>query len=124
MFTAAPGNDTLRLFHAPELKGPWAEHPQSPIVKKDLHTARPAGRPLVIDGMLYRLGMDCSPTYGSQVRAFEITDIGPNRYAEKMVEKPLVKATSKGWNALAMHHVDALQTGTNKWIAVVDALGR
>jgi hypothetical protein len=124
LFTATPGNDTLRLFHARELKGLWTEHPQSPIVKKDLHTARPAGRPLVIDGTLYRLGMDCDPTYGRQVRAFQITEISPDRYVEKMVERPLVKATSKGWNALAMHHVDALQTGRNEWIAVVDALGR
>jgi hypothetical protein len=93
-------------------------------VRKDLHTARPAGRPLVIDGTLYRLGMDCSPTYGSQVRAFQITDISSSTYSEEIVEKPLVKATSTGWNALAMHHVDALQTETNKWIAVVDALGR
>jgi hypothetical protein len=112
------------LFHAHELKGPWTEHPRSPIVKKDLHTARPAGRPLVIDDTLYRLGMDCEPTYGSQVHAFQVLDIGPNTYVEKMVETPLVKASSKGWNALAMHHVDALQTGTNQWIAVVDALGR
>ena len=124
LFTSAPGNDTLRLFHARDLKGPWTEHPQSPIVKKDLHTARPAGRPLVIDGTLYRLGMDCDPTYGSQVRAFQITDISFDRYAEKMVETPLVKASSKGWNALAMHHVDALRTRPGEWIAVVDALGR
>ena len=58
------------------------------------------------------------------VRAFQITDIGPTTYAEKMVETPLVKASSKGWNALAMHHVDTLRTGLGEWIAVVDALGR
>jgi hypothetical protein len=124
LFTSAPGNDTLRLFSARDLKGPWTEHPQSPIVKKDLHTARPAGRPFVIDGTLYRLGMDCDPTYGSHVRAFQITDLSPTTYAEKMVENPLVKASSKGWNALAMHHMDALRTGPGEWIAVVDALGR
>jgi hypothetical protein len=124
LFASAPGNDMLRLFQARDLKGPWTEHPQSPIVRKDLHTARPAGRPFVIDGVLYRVGMDCSPTYGNQVRAFRITDISSTTYAEKMVETPLVKASSKGWNASAMHHLDALQTGPNQWIAVVDALGR
>ncbi len=124
LFTAAPGTDTLRLFSARDLKGPWTEHPQSPIVKKDLHTARPAGRPFVIGGALYRLGMDCSPTYGSQVRAFQITDMSPTTYAEKMVETPLVKASSKGWNSSAMHHVDALRIAPGEWIAAVDALGR
>jgi hypothetical protein len=124
MFTIASGNETLRLFYASDLKGQWTEHPLSPIVKKDLKIARPAGRPFVIDGKLYRLGMDCYPTYGNQVHAFQITDISPTTYSERMIETPLVKASSKGWNAEAMHHVDAHQIGKNKWIAAVDALGR
>jgi hypothetical protein len=124
MFTSTPGNDTLRLFYARDLKGAWTEHPLSPIVKKDLRTARPAGRPFVIDGTLYRLGQDCYPTYGNQVHAFQITDISPTHYSEKMIDAPVVKSSSKGWNAQAMHHVDAHQTGQNQWIAVVDALGK
>ena len=63
----------------------------------------------MIDGVLYRLGMDCYPVYGSQARAFRITDLSPSTYVEKMIET-LVKASSKGWNALAMHHVDAFRT--------------
>jgi hypothetical protein len=122
MFTAI-GTETLRLFYARDLKGPWTEHPLSPIVKKDLRTARPAGRPFVIDGILYRLGQDCFPTYGNQVHAFQITEISPSTYSEKMIHTPLVKSSSKGWNAKAMHHVDAHQTGKNQWLAVVDALG-
>ena len=59
-----------------------------------------------------------------QVRAFEVTDISPATYSEKMIDTPLVKATSTGWNAEAMHHVDAQQTGKNRWIAIVDALGK
>jgi hypothetical protein len=123
MFTARLGNETLRLFYAENLKGPWSEHPQSPIVEQDLNTARPAGRPLVIDGTLYRLGQDCDPTYGNSVHAFRITDLSTSAYSEQMVQKPLIKATSSGWNAEAMHHVDALRTADGKWIAIVDALG-
>ena len=124
MFTGTPGNDGLRLFYARDLKGAWTEHPLSPIIKKDLRTARPAGRPFVIDGTLYRLGQDCYPTYGNQVHAFRITDISPSKYAEDMIDAPLVKSSSKGWNAEAMHHVDAHQKGKDEWIAVVDALGK
>ena len=124
MFTIRSGNETLRLFYASDFKGPWTEHPLSPIVKKDLRTARPGGRPFVIDGKLYRLGQDCYPRYGYQVRAFQITDISPTTYSETMIDTPLVKASSKGWNAEAMHHVDAQQTGKNRWIAIVDALGK
>jgi len=124
MFVARLGNDTLRLFYAADLKGPWTEHPLSPVVAKDLETARPGGRPFVIDGTLYRIGQDCYPTYGNQAHAFQITDISPTIYKEKMIDTPLVKATSQGWNAEAMHHVDAQQIGNGKWIAAVDALGK
>lgn len=123
MFTGVPGNASLRLFYALDFGGPWTEHPMSPLVKNDLHTARPAGRPFILNGKLYRLGMDCLPVYGYQVHAFEVTDISTTTYAEKMVETPVVKASRHGWNAESMHHVDAHQIGTNKWIAAVDALG-
>lgn len=124
MFTARSGNDNLRLFYAANLKGPWTEHPLSPIVTKDLNIARPGGRPFVVEGSLYRLGQDCYPTYGNQVHAFKITDISPKTYSEIMIETPLVKSSSEGWNAESMHHVDAQQTGNGKWAAVVDALGK
>ena len=124
MFTIPSGNETLRLFYALDLMGPWNEHPQSPIVKKDLNTARPGGRPFVIDGVLYRLGQDCYPTYGNQVRAFQVTRINTKSYSEKMIDTPLVKSSSKGWNAEAMHHLDVHQIDRNNWIGAVDALGK
>jgi hypothetical protein len=124
MYTTNSKNETLRLFYSRDLKGPWTEHPQSPIVKNDLKIARPAGRPFVIDGILYRLGMDCYPTYGNQVHAFQVTEITTKNYAEKMIYAPLVKVSSKGWNSEAMHHIDVHQLAVNKWIAVIDALGK
>ena len=124
MFIVRSGNRTLRLFYASDFKGPWTEHPLSPVVKDDLRTARPAGRPFLFEGKLYRLAQDCVPTYGYQVRAFRITDLSPRTYGEQLVETPLVKASSKGWNAEAMHHVDAHEIGKGRWIAAVDALGR
>ena len=123
LFTSPSGNDTLRLFYASDFRGPWKEHPLSPVIKKDLRTARPAGRPFVIDGSLYRLGQDCYPTYGRAVRAFQITEITSTTYAETIVEAPVVEASGKGWNSDGMHLVDAQRTGTGQWIAVVDALG-
>ena len=124
MFVAPLGNETLRLFYASDLMGPWTEHPRSPVVEKDKDIARPGGRPLIIDGNLYRMGQDCYPTYGNQVFAFQITDISTTTYKEKKIDIPLVKASSKGWNADAMHHVDLHQISNNKWIAAVDALGK
>jgi hypothetical protein len=124
MYTIPSGNATLRLFYSKSPLGQWTEHPMSPIVKNDLRTARPAGRPFLIDGKLYRLGMDCVPTYGRQVRAFQITRISPTVYSEALREEPLVKASGSGWNAEAMHHIDAHQIAKGRWIAAVDALGK
>ncbi len=122
MFAGGLGNDTLRLFFAEDLKGKWREHPLSPVVK-DLNTARPAGRPVVIDGVLYRIGQDCYPTYGNQAFAFRVGEISTTKYREQMLAAPLVRATSKGWNADAMHHVDLHQIAKDQWIAAVDAKG-
>jgi hypothetical protein len=125
LFTTPGGNDTLRLHYAADLTGTWTEHPASPIVRKDLNSARPAGRPFVWQGSPYRLAQDCEPTYGLQVHAFRITTLSPTAYAEEPVTTPLVAASGQGWNARAMHHVDAVQVsgGAGTWIAAVDALG-
>lgn len=123
LFTSPSGNDTLRLFVAGDPTGRWTEHPASPVVRNDPHNARPAGRPFVKDGVLYRVAQDCLPTYGLQVFASKVTSLSPTTYAETKVETPLVKASGQGWNRKAMHHVEAHETGTNRWLAAVDALG-
>jgi hypothetical protein len=124
MFVVRPGNATLRLFFADEPTGPWTEHPRSPIVANDRNIARPGGRPFAIDGVLHRLGQDCDPTYGNQVRAFRVIEISRTAYREEAIEPPLVKASGAGWNADAMHHVDLVRRGASDWIAAVDALGK
>jgi hypothetical protein len=116
-------NATARLFHADALKGPWTEHPRSPIVANDANIARPAGPPIIFEGKLHRIAQDCEPTYGNAVRAFEITTLSATEYAEKAIPRPLVSATSSGWNAAAMHHVDAQRIGPGRWLAAVDARG-
>jgi hypothetical protein len=123
MFVGREGNETLRLFYASDLRAHWQEHPLSPIVARDPHIARPGGRALVVDGKLYRIGQDCEPTYGYQARAFQVAEISTTAYRERPVGIPLVKATSRGWNADAMHHVDLHQLGKDQWIAAVDGKG-
>src|SRR6185437_12301603 len=44
---------TLHVFHAPDLLGPWTPHAANPV-KTDVRSSRPAGRPFVHDGALYR----------------------------------------------------------------------
>jgi hypothetical protein len=79
--------DILRLYYADQLKGPWTEHVSSPVVSNNLHAATPAGRVLVYDNRIFRFAQDCYPSYGSQVDAFEITELTPTSYSERRFPK-------------------------------------
>jgi len=114
-------HDTLRLYFAGELFGPWREHPLNPIVAGNQHNARPAGRVLTVEGELMRFSQDCVPAYGTQGRAFEIQELSATSYVEQeMRNSPVLTASGAGWNAAGMHHVDAHLSEDGSWIACVD----
>jgi len=116
-------NDDLYLFYSKELKGEWKLHKKRPLIRKDPNISRPAGNLLVIDGKLYRFAQDDYPTYGIQVFAFEITEITPDSYKDKIVsEEPIISASGKGWNTYGMHQISAIKLGDKKWIATVDGV--
>lgn len=116
-------HDTLRLFFAAELTGPWTEHRKSPMIKRDKCRARPAGRLVEFDNRLIRFAQDCVPQYGSSVRAFEITELTVDNYVEVENDRsPILTASAGGWNALGMHHVDPHRLSNGKWLACVDGL--
>ena len=113
--------DTLRLFSAKDLMGPWERHPCSPIIEWNPNDARPAGRILTLPGCLIRFAQGCSPNYGTDVHAFEITDLTPTSYRERPIaQSSIVGPTGRGWNAGGMHHVDAHQLDDAQWMACVD----
>jgi hypothetical protein len=113
--------ESLHLFLADDLFGPWHEHPCSPVVRGNSTIARPGGRIISFQNRLFRYTQDCAQTYGRQVRAFEITDLTPDRYAERMVSRePIVKPVKGGWNELGMHHIDPHQLPDGTWLACVD----
>jgi hypothetical protein len=113
--------DTLRLYCADELLGPWIEHPASPIVQGNPHISRPGGRVVRYKGKMIRYAQDCSPEYGIQVRAFEILVLSPEHYQEREVQsEPILAPSGQGWNAAGMHHIDPHEMPDGTWIACVD----
>jgi hypothetical protein len=114
-------HETLVLYHADELTGPWREHPRNPIVAADNRRARPAGRVVVSGGRLYRFAQDCAGHYGTAVRAFEITELTTTTYREReRGESPILRASGHGWNRDGMHHIDPHRLPGGGWIACVD----
>ena len=76
---------------------------------------------LVHDGRLIRFAQDGWPSYGSFLRAFQIERLDEQGYEEhELPESPILGATRSGWNALAMHHIDAILTKDGHWLAAVN----
>lgn len=118
---AQRGLDELRLFHAPNPHGPWTEHPASPLWPGNRTRTRPGGRMLVHDGRLLRFAQDGWPEYGSCLRVYVVDRLTVDSYAEhEAAESPIFRASCSGWNAVAMHHIDAIRTADGDWLAVVD----
>jgi beta-xylosidase len=116
--------DTLRLYYADELLGSWIEHPKSPIITGNAHIARPGGRVLVMNDKIIRYTQDCQPDYGTQLRAFEITELTTTSYQEREIDQNLVlEPTGVGWNGAGMHHIDPHLIHEEQWIACVDGRG-
>lgn len=115
------GHDTLSLYYAYDLMGPWYEHPKNPIITRNAHISRPGGRVIMVDGRIIRFAQDDSPIYGNAVRAFEVIDLTTETYKENEVPgNPILKGTGFGWNKKGMHHIDPHQLDSSKWIACVD----
>ena len=117
--TSEHQHDELCLYMAGDLRGPWTQHPASPVLTGDPGFARPAGRPFLHDGRLYRLAQDCQGRYGRGVLAVEILELTPTTYRERRLDRPVIAAAGRGWNAGASHHVDAHQTAEG-WVCFVD----
>jgi hypothetical protein len=114
-------HDSLALFRADELRGPWAAHPASPVITGDNSRARPAGRVVADGGRVIRFAQDCSARYGWRVRAFEVRELSATRYAEEeCAGGPVLAASGRGWNGRGMHHLDAHRQPDGSWLACVD----
>lgn len=118
--TSGGADDTLRLYHAAALAGPWVEHRSSPIVRGDATCARPAGRVVAAAGRLVRFAQNCRPAYGTAVQAREIVRLTVDDYEERPLHAAPILGPGTGWNAGGMHHVDPVEVDAGRWLAAVD----
>ncbi len=121
LFSYALKTKNLHLFCSDTLTGPWKEHSKSPLVQGSPHYARPGGKVIETNASIYRYAQDETPHYGTRVWAFRITELTAETYSEEPVsDQPVLQPGHEWWNNAGMHTVDAHQTGTNEWIALVD----
>src|SRR5262249_41123240 len=87
-------NDTLRLYHAGALTGPWLEHPGSPIRRDDPSRARAAGRVLVVNDRVFRFAQSGVPYYGTEVYAVAVEELTAEVYREhELPQGPILKGS-------------------------------
>jgi hypothetical protein len=78
-------DNELHLFSSDSLLGgSWKPHPMNPIIS-DVKAARPAGKILKRNGILYRPSQCCKPWYGYGIKLNEIVTLTKNDYAEKEI---------------------------------------
>ena len=86
--------DTVSVFWADALEGPWHAHPMNPV-KNDVASARPAGALIEIDGRLLRPVQDCSQSYGSSLAWCEVVELTETGFAEIVVARQACPAGSR-----------------------------
>jgi hypothetical protein len=79
-------NQALFAYHAASIDGPWTPHAMNPVVV-DVTSARPAGQPFTVEGVLYRPGQDCSTSYGCGLTIARIDVLTPSEYRETLVRR-------------------------------------
>jgi len=110
----------LHLFYSRNIRGPWLEHPMSPIVSRDPNRSRPGGI-LEMNGDIYRVAQDSTPFYGmGGLRFFRINELTPETYSEEEVMGPVFGFSLRNarWVLLGVHTF-----GENGNFCVYDGLG-
>lgn len=77
-------SDSLCLWSAPDLWGPWAPHKNNPVLV-DIASARPAGHVHIRDGHLVRPVQDSRDGYGTAMALAEITRLDDEGFEQRIV---------------------------------------
>jgi hypothetical protein len=92
-------SDTLSLFTAPELKGPWRPHVLNPVLINQ-REARPAGGFFARDGKLWRPVQDCHRGYGTGIGLAEVTRLDETGYEQAV---RAVLSPGSDWSGRRLH---------------------
>ncbi|MBL8580085.1 MAG: hypothetical protein JNK47_23030 [Mesorhizobium sp.] len=75
-------SDTLAIWWAEDLFGPWQRHEGNPVLVDD-RTARPAGNFVRLDGALHRPVQDCRRAYGAALGLMKVTRLDREGFTQK-----------------------------------------
>ncbi|MBU6338706.1 MAG: hypothetical protein KGQ36_01870 [Rickettsiales bacterium] len=84
--TENDSNAKLHIAFADSLDGEFKEHKKNPV-KDDLFSARSAGTPFIVDGVIYRPSQNCTKAYGESVVINKITELSEENFSEEFVKE-------------------------------------
>ncbi|QBE49136.1 formyl transferase [Leucobacter triazinivorans] len=96
-------SDSLFLWSAPDLRGPWSAHAGNPVLV-DIASARPAGRVELRDGRLLRPVQDGRRGYGAAMSVAEITRLDDDAFEQRIIAR---YAPGSGWPGSRVHTLNA-----------------
>ena len=103
------GNLKLHGYYSDSLASDWKPHPLNPL-KCDIGSCRPAGRPVEIDGVLYRPSQDCSETYGGALVINRVERLTPTEFRESVAAT--IRPLASGPYPHGLHTINGLAEGT------------
>lgn len=96
-------SDSLHLWSAPDLRGPWHPHRANPVLV-DIASARPAGHVVEHEGRLLRPVQDCRNGYGAALAVAEITRLDDDAFEQRVVAQ---HAPGGSWPGRRLHTLNA-----------------
>lgn len=96
------GNNSLFIYYADSLFGPYHSHSQNPV-KVDVRSTRPAGEMFEMDGHIFRFAQDCSSTYGGAITLNKILKLSSSEFEEISIKRiePIAPYS------YGIHHIDS-----------------
>ena len=101
--------DTVSVFWADALEGPWHAHPMNPV-KNDVEAARSAGALIEVNGRLLRPVQDCSQGYGSALAWCEIVELTEIGFAEVVIARHACPAGSRYYGLHTYNRTASFET--------------
>jgi hypothetical protein len=95
-------SDTLSIFYADSLFGPWLPHASNPVLM-DRASARPAGNLVRIDGKLWRPVQDCTNGYGAALGLAEVLELSPTTYRQAVRH---ILSPQPAWPGRKLHTIN------------------
>lgn len=73
----------LEIYYSPTPLGPWKPHAANPILNGDPSGgARPGGRPIVHQQVLYRFAQDCQGAYGKDLQTYRVDVLNATHFVQ------------------------------------------